>query len=250
MKKVLAVIPARYDSKRLPGKPLIEIAGKTIIQRVYERVSKSNEVQEVVVATDNELIEQHVQGFSGKVVMTAKSHRNGTERCAEVARKMPNDFDIVLNIQGDEPLIEPTQIDLLVQLFKEDESTEIGTLVKKVEKLENLLVNTEVKVIFNQKQEAIYFSRSPIPFLRNFPQEEWLKNHKFYKHVGIYGFRNDVLQKVIQLPVSALEKAESLEQLRWITAHKIRVGITEIDTFSIDVPEDIERLKKYFENLG
>ena len=240
--KVLAVIPARYASTRFPGKPLVDIKGKTMIQRVYEQVTQANWVTKVVVATDDERIFQHVKSFGGEVKMTAENHQSGTDRCAEVSLQF-TDYEIVVNVQGDEPFLAPADIDQVIQPFLEQENLNITTLGTPIKDPANLFDVNVVKVVKAANQQALYFSRQAIPYLRNVPKENWLQQRSFYKHLGIYGFRRETLLALTQLPVSALEKAESLEQLRWLeNGHAIHVGITENDSTGIDTPEDLENL--------
>ncbi len=241
--KILGIIPARYASTRFPGKPLVDIAGKSMIQRVYEQSAKCPHLADVLVATDDERIFNHVTGFGGKAVMTSSNHASGTDRCAEVALQYPN-HEIVINIQGDEPYIDPEQISKLAFCFS-DANTQIATLVKKISGTDELFNTNSPKVILNKFSEAIYFSRSPLPHIRGQEQGSWLSYFTYFKHIGIYGYRNDVLQQITKLPVSSLEKAESLEQLRWIeNGYKIKVAETELETFAIDTPEDLEKLNR------
>lgn len=239
--KILGIIPARFASSRFPGKPLIDLAGKTMIQRVYEQAKKATSLTEVVVATDDHRIFDSVEAFGGKAIFTSDQHQSGTDRCAEVAQKMKG-FDAVINIQGDEPLINPAQIDLLAACFN-DEETELATLVKIIKTEEELFNINTPKVILNKSLEAIYFSRQTIPHLKNIETKDYLQSHIFYKHIGIYGYKCDVLQQIAQLPIGNLEKAESLEQLRWLEyGYKIKVAITEHETLAIDSPDDIEKV--------
>ncbi len=247
--KFVAIIPARYASTRFPGKPLANMNGKPMIQRVYEQVRKS--IPDVYVATDDERINNAVKKFNGNAIMTSPLHRSGTDRCKEAYEKIGKTFDVIINIQGDEPFLLPEQIDLLKVCFAEKD-VEIATLVKPFEKKDGLdaLKNPSTpKVVLSDQSEAIYFSRSVIPFLRDLPQEDWLKHHIFYKHIGIYGYRADVLNEITQLSAGILEKAESLEQLRWIeNGYKIKVGITTHETIGIDTPEDLENAIRYMQN--
>ncbi len=244
---ILGIIPARYASTRFPGKPLIDINGKTMIQRVYEQAKLSDRLSEVVVATDDERILNHVISFGGKAMLTSDKHQSGTDRCAEVAEAFP-EFDIFINIQGDEPFIDPKQIDLLCSCFEND-TTELATLVKEIQTEEELNNHNSPKVILNKDSEAIYFSRAVIPFLRNTDPSDWINAHTFYKHIGIYGYRKGVLKAITQLEVSNLEKAEALEQLRWIeNGYKIKVAITNIETQAIDTPEDLDKILSDFQN--
>lgn len=246
--KFIAIIPARYASTRFPGKPLANMDGKPMIQRVYEQVSKS--VSDVYVATDDERILKAVESFGGKAVMTSVDHRSGTDRCNEAYHTIGQPFDVVLNIQGDEPFIYPEQIDLLKACFTDD-FVEIATLVKPFEQKGGLVAlqnPSTPKVVLSRKMEAIYFSRSIIPFLRDVEKEDWPKEHVFYKHIGIYGYRTDVLQEITQLLPGVLEQVESLEQLRWIeNGYKIKVGVTSHETIGIDTPEDLENAIGYLQ---
>jgi len=231
--KVVGIIPARYASSRFPGKPLVDIGGKTMIQRVYEQALKAN-LQDVIVATDDVRIEDAVKQFGGKVVMTSSAHSNGTERIAEVATNL--DADVIINIQGDEPFIKPEQINLLVACFA-DNAVQIATLAKLQDNAEYFAKSSIVKVVFDHHFNALYFSRSAIPFYRN------ESSHVFHKHIGIYAFKKDVLLQVVQLKESSLEAAEMLEQLRWLEqGYKIKVALTELESISIDVPEDLQRI--------
>src|SRR3569833_1939966 len=211
--KTLGIIPARYASTRFPGKQLVDIAGKSMIQRVYEQAKKCALLTDVVVATDDGRIYNHVLGFGGKAVMTSSTHQSGTDRCAEVAGKHP-DFPIIVNIQGDEPYIDPEQINKLISCFNAPD-TQIATLVKKVQNNEELFTPNSPKVILNKHSEAIYFSRSPLPHIRGKEETDWLNHFTFYKHIGIYGYRADILHQVTKLPVSSLEKAVCLVLLCW-----------------------------------
>jgi 3-deoxy-manno-octulosonate cytidylyltransferase (CMP-KDO synthetase) len=241
--QILGIIPARYASTRFPGKPLVDIAGKSMIRRVYEQAKKCSQLSEVIVATDNDRIFEHVQGFGGKAVMTSSRHQSGTDRCAEVAKKHP-EYNVIINIQGDEPYIDPEQISKLIHCF-EDESTQIATLIKKVSNEQELHNTNSPKVIINKNSEAIYFSRSPLPHIRGQEPQSWLQHFTYFKHIGIYGYRADILKNITKLPVSPLEKAESLEQLRWVeNCYKIKVAETEIETIAIDTPDDLKKLSE------
>ncbi|MEO5910072.1 MAG: 3-deoxy-manno-octulosonate cytidylyltransferase [Pelobium sp.] len=245
--KILGIIPARYQSSRFPGKPLIDLAGKTMIQRVYEQAKKASALSDVVVATDDERIFKSVKAFKGNVIMTSDKHQSGTDRCEEVSKKMIG-FDAIINIQGDEPLIDPKQINLLASCFN-DISTELATLIKKIETPEELFNYNTPKVIINKNSEAIYFSRQLIPYLRNVEAEDFLKKHTFYKHIGIYGYRTTTLGIISKLPISTLEKSEMLEQLRWIeNGYKIKVAITKKESLAIDMPEDVQRVMDLLKN--
>lgn len=242
----IGVIPARYASSRFPGKPLADIHGKAMIQHVYEQASKALDM--VFVATDDVRIQKAVREFGGRVVLTSPDHQSGTDRCAEAvlyAEKVSNMvFDVVLNVQGDEPFIEPSQIELVKSCF-DDQVTQIATLVKEIHTQEDMFNPNRPKVVLNNRNEAIYFSRTPIPYVKAEKTSNWVQTHRFYMHIGLYGFRKDILLKITRLPQSSLELAESLEQLRWIeNGYKITVRKTEYESFGIDTPEDLERLLK------
>ncbi len=240
--EVLGIIPARFASTRFPGKPLTNINGKTMIQRVYEQAKKSS-LTEVVVATDDARILEHVQGFGGKAVMTGEHHQSGTDRCFEAYQLHNVPFEYIINIQGDEPFIRPEQIDLVASCFRNPQ-TQLATLVKKITTAEELFNVNAPKVVINQAKEALYFSRQPIPYCRNVPNDIWHKQHTYYKHIGIYGYRADILEQITQLPPSALELAESLEQLRWLeNGFRIATALTEFETIGIDSPEDLEKVQ-------
>ncbi|MFL5728910.1 MAG: 3-deoxy-manno-octulosonate cytidylyltransferase [Cytophagaceae bacterium] len=236
--KILGIIPARYASTRFPAKALADIHGKSMIRRVYEQACKASSLSRVIVATDHEEILNHVKSF-GEAVMTNPEHQSGTDRCQEVLQQMKEPFDYVINIQGDEPFIMPEQIDLLASCLN-SAGVELATLVKKISDQETLFNPNTPKVIFNKDHEAIYFSRQTIPHLRGIHQKDWLTHHTFYKHIGIYAYRSDILAKITKLPVSSLEKSEALDQLRWIeNGYRIKVAITEFETIGIDTPEDL-----------
>lgn len=240
--RFIAIIPARYASTRFPGKPLADMAGKPMIQRVYEQVKKA--LNEVWVATDDIRIFETVEAFGGKAVMTSSDHRSGTDRIQEAYSKIGGGFDVIINVQGDEPFIQPEQIEALKNCFDSKE-VELATLVKPFKKEDgfDVLFNpNSPKVVINKKNEAIYFSRSIVPYIRDAHHTEWLDKHTFYKHIGMYAYRSDVLSEITKLPQSSLEKAESLEQLRWIeNGYRIRVGYTTLETIGIDTPEDMEK---------
>lgn len=241
--KILGIIPARYGSTRFPGKPLVSINGISMIQRVYEQALKSKRLSRVIIATDDERIRKHAEEFNGVVVMTSPRHLSGTDRCAEVIRKSTDSWDAVINIQGDEPYIHPEQIDLLCSCF-ELTDVRLATLVKKINSPEELFNHNNVKVVLNKRKEAIYFSRSPIPYNRNFPEQEWLRHSIYYKHIGIYGYQTDTLGEVAALEKTNLEITESLEQLRWIeNGYTIHAAVTDFESISIDTPEDLEKVK-------
>lgn len=241
MDPILGIIPARYASSRFPGKPLTSILGKTMIQRVYEQASKSALLTDVYVATDDERIYTHVESFGGKVVYTKDDHPSGTDRCFEAFQKIEDDFDYVINIQGDEPFIDPSQIDLLCEVCTG--TTELATLIIPVDSHQVLFDTGEVKVTLNTNMEALYFSRMVIPFIKGKPETEWHKHHTYYRHVGMYAYRRDILEQVTKLAPSILELAESLEQLRWLeNGFKVQCAITNFDSHCIDSPEDIEKV--------
>lgn len=243
--KFIGIIPARYSSSRFPGKPLADMAGKPMIQRVYEQVKLA--LDEVWVATDDTRILEAVEAFRGNAVMTSASHKSGTDRCKEAYQKINKDFDVIINIQGDEPFIQPEQINAIKDCF-DTPNIELATLVKPFKKedgFEALFNNNSPKVVINNNNEAIYFSRSIIPYIRDVHHTEWLDKHTFYKHIGMYAYRVDILNKITELPQSSLELAESLEQLRWIeNGYKIKVGYTNVETIGIDTPYDMEKALK------
>ncbi|MBR6989358.1 MAG: 3-deoxy-manno-octulosonate cytidylyltransferase [Bacteroidaceae bacterium] len=244
--KFLGIIPARYASTRFPAKPLANLGGKMVIQRVYEQVTSV--LNDAIVATDDVRIADAVNAFGGKVVMTSTSHKSGTDRCFEAYTKTPGDFDVIINIQGDEPFIQPVQLQAIMDCFK-DPQTQIATLVKPFipsdgyDALEN--VNSP-KVVVNKNMQALYFSRSIIPYFRNKDRKDWLSGHTYYKHIGLYAYRAEVLREITSLPQSPLEITESLEQLRWLeNGYVIKVGISEVETIGIDTPEDLEKAEAF-----
>ncbi|MGN6476100.1 MAG: 3-deoxy-manno-octulosonate cytidylyltransferase [Flavipsychrobacter sp.] len=246
---IVGIIPARYASTRFPGKPLTDIRGKSMIQRVYEQASKSSSLDKVVVATDDERIKEHVLAFGGNVVITAEDHPSGTDRCWDALQQIEGKYDYVINIQGDEPFIDPSQIDTLAAVLI-DGITELATLIIPVDNHEVLFDMGEVKVVLNDNMEGMYFSRMVIPYIKGVPQENWHQHHDYYRHVGMYAYRTDVLEKLTALPVSTLEKAESLEQLRWLQkGFKIKCAITQFDSHCIDTPEDVEKVLRLM-NIG
>lgn len=241
--KYIAIIPARYASTRFPGKPLAVLGGKTVIQRVYEQVC--NILDSAYVATDDDRIFQAVESFGGKAVMTRADHKSGTDRIEEAAEKIGTDADVIINIQGDEPFIQPSQIDTLIRLFDAPE-TQIGTLGKPFESIEAIQNPNSPKIVTDNRGFALYFSRSVIPYIRGVGHSEWFGQYPFLKHLGIYAYRRKVLAEVTKLPQSSLEKAESLEQLRWLqNGYRIRVGLTDVETVGIDTPEDLLRAEKF-----
>ena len=244
--KPLVIIPARYASTRFPAKPLALLGGMPIIEHVYRQASKA--VKDVVVATDDERIKSVVEGFGGRAVMTSTEHQSGTDRCYEALQNVGEQYDIVINVQGDEPFIQPEQITALIECFS-DAATDIATMVKPfaeedgIEALEN---PNSPKVVVSRSMKAIYFSRSVIPYMRGVEREEWLKHHTYYKHLGIYAFRSKVLAEITALPQSSLELSEKLEQLRWLeNGYVIGVATTNIETIGIDTPEDLARAEAF-----
>jgi len=241
----IGIIPARFQSTRFPGKPLALLGGKPIIHWVYENAKKA--LGEVYVATDDERIYQAVVAFGGKAVYTSANHESGTDRCAEAAQKLAErlKFDVVINIQGDEPFIRPEQIESLKACFDSPE-TEIATLIKPITNAAEITNINRPKVVINKNQEAMYFSRSPIPFVRDGLPEEWLTRNTFYSHIGMYAYRFDILLELTKLPLGVLEKAESLEQLRWLeNGYRIRTTQTQFENIGIDTPEDLEEARKF-----
>jgi 3-deoxy-manno-octulosonate cytidylyltransferase (CMP-KDO synthetase) len=245
--KFMAIIPARYASTRFPGKPLAILGGKTVIQRVYEQVSSV--LDEVYVATDDEHIFQAVEGFGGRAVMTRADHKSGTDRIEEAAEKIGSAADVIINVQGDEPFIQPSQIETLMHLFDAPE-TQIGTLGKPFESLEAVDNPNSPKIVTDTRGFALYFSRSVIPFIRGVDRQDWFGRYPFLKHLGIYAYRREVLRQVTALPQSSLEQAESLEQLRWLqNGYRIRVGLTDVETVGIDTPEDLSRAEAFLKTF-
>lgn len=243
--KFIAIIPARYASTRFPGKPLADMGGKPMIRRVYEQVQGC--VDRVFVATDDERIFAAVKAFGGEVVMTSTEHRSGTDRCYEAYTKVNQGEEVIINIQGDEPFIDVKQIEAIKECFN-DINTDIATLVKPyktTDTIESLINPNTPKVVKSSDNYAMYFSRSVIPYVRGFEKSEWLTKTQYYKHIGMYAYRANILEEITKLPQSTLEIAESLEQLRWLqNGYKIKVGETTIETIGIDTPDDlIEALK-------
>lgn len=247
--KFIGIIPARYASTRFPAKPLAMLGGKPVIERVYEQVA--GVLDDAYVATDDERIEAAVKDFGGKVVMTSIHHKSGTDRCYEAYTKIGQGYDVVVNIQGDEPFIQPQQL-LEVKRCFDDASTQIATLVKPFspnDGLQTLENPNSPKVVVDGSMHALYFSRSVIPYLRNVPHEEWLSHHTYYKHIGLYAYRAEVLAQITSLPQSPLELAESLEQLRWLeNGFTIKVGISEIETIGIDTPADLVKAEEFLKS--
>lgn len=242
---IVGLIPARYASTRFPGKPLADIGGKPMIERVYERVSRV--LRHVAVATDDARIAAAVEGFGGRVAMTSASHRSGTDRCAEAASKVEaedgRNYQAVINIQGDEPFIDPAQVELLAGAF-DDPSVEIATLVKHAASSEELFNPNRPKVVLGVNGDALYFSRNPIPYLRGVAEHDWAETHKYWNHIGLYAYRTATLHELTKLAPGDLEQSESLEQLRWLeNGYRIRALETTMESHGIDTPEDLERLE-------
>lgn len=241
--KFTAVIPARYASTRFPGKPLAILGGKTVIQRVYEQAASV--LSEVYVATDDERILSAVEAFGGRAVMTRADHQSGTDRIEEAVEKTGTQADVIINVQGDEPFIQPSQIKTLMALF-DDPQTQIGTLGKRFDSMDAVNNPNSPKIVTDHRGFALYFSRSVIPFIRGVESDEWLSHYPFLKHLGVYAYRREVLAEVTRLPQGQLEKAESLEQLRWLeNGYRIRVGLTDVETVGIDTPADLERAEQF-----
>lgn len=241
-----AIIPARYASTRFPGKPLALLGNKPVIQHVYEQTSSV--LSEVWVATDDDRIREAVEKFGGRVVMTRADHKSGTDRIEEAAEKTGTQADVVINIQGDEPFVQPSQIKTLMQLF-DNADTQIGTLGKHFENIEAVNNPNSPKIVTDKQGFALYFSRSVIPYIRGAQDNEWLSHFPFLKHLGLYAYRREVLHEITQLPQSSLEIAESLEQLRWLeNGYRIRVGLTDVETVGIDTPEDLQRAEEFLKN--
>ena len=244
--KFIGLIPARYASTRFPGKPLALLNGKPVIQHVYEQAAKV--LDAVYVATDDERIYNKVLAFGGKAVMTSTEHHSGTDRIEEALEKVGGDFDVVVNIQGDEPFIAQSQIETLCQCFV-DKATQIATLGKPFECIEAAENPNSPKIVVDNRGYALYFSRSIIPFVRGTEQQDWLSKYPFLKHLGIYAYRTNVLKEITKLPQSSLELAESLEQLRWLqNGYRIKVGLTDVETVGIDMPDDLQRAEEFIRN--
>lgn len=241
--KFIAIIPARYASTRFPGKPLAMLGGKPVIQRVYEQAISV--LGEAYVATDDERIFKTVTDFGGKAVMTRTDHKSGTDRIEEAVEKLATDADVIINIQGDEPFVQASQLQALMQLF-DDPETQIGTLGKPFENLEAVDNPNSPKIVCDRRGFALYFSRSVIPHVRGKERAEWIQHFPYLKHLGLYAYRREVLREVTQLPQTPLELAESLEQLRWLeNGYRIRVGLTDVETVGIDTPADLERAEEF-----
>jgi 3-deoxy-manno-octulosonate cytidylyltransferase (CMP-KDO synthetase) len=244
--RTLGIIPARYGSSRFPGKPLIDLNGKTMIQRVTEGASKAQLLSSVIVATDDERIFNHVRSFGGQVQMTASHHPSGTDRCAEVAASLSEKYDVIINIQGDEPLVDARQLDQLLTAF-DDPSVQIATLASRSITMDDLMNPNRIKVVVDKNNNALYFSRSAIPNFANC-KEAPLSAYPFLRHIGLYAYRSEVLQAIHQLAPTALEQIESLEQLRWLyNGYAIKVVETTIETPNIDTPEDVAAVLRQLE---
>ena len=245
--RVVGIIPARYASTRFPGKPLALIKGKTMIRRVCEQAWKSR-VDAVVVATDDVRIADEVMSFGGQYVLTDPNHRSGTDRCREALDLLDNQYDAVVNIQGDEPFIDPNQINQVIDLISQKD-TQLASLAKRIEDEDELFSPNTVKVVMDKAGNALYFSRNPIPFMRNLDHNEWLTKGCFYKHIGIYAYKAETLRQIAEMQPTTLELSESLEQLRWLeNGLTIRMGITEAENVSIDMPSDIAKAEQFSEN--
>ena len=239
----IAIIPARYASTRFPGKPLALLGGKTVIERVYRQVSEV--VEDVFVATDDGRIFREVERFGGRAVMTSPNHRSGTDRIQEAVETIGTQADVVINVQGDEPFIQASQIEELCRQFS-DPTTQIATLGKPFASMEAVENENSPKIVLDNNGFALYFSRSVIPFVRGIDRSRWLENFPFLKHIGLYAYRREVLREITQLPPSSLEQAESLEQLRWLqNGYRIRVGLTDVETIGIDTPDDRTRAEEF-----
>ncbi len=246
--KFIGVIPARYASTRFPGKPLAMLGGKYVIQRVYDVVAST--LGEAYVATDDMRIYDAVVGFGGKAVMTRTNHKSGTDRVEEAVETIGTNCDVVVNIQGDEPFIHPSQIRAVCQCF-DDPATQIATLGKPFTDMDSVENPNSPKIVVDNNNNAMYFSRSVIPFVRSVERNAWIGEYPFLKHLGIYAYKKEVLAEITRLPQSSLEKAESLEQLRWLqNGYIIKVGKTDLETIGIDTPEDLIRAEKVLEQLS
>ena len=245
--KFIGIIPARYSSSRFPGKPLAILGGKAVIEHVYRQVSSV--MEDVFVATDDQRIYDAVEAFGGKAIMTRSDHQSGTDRICEALDKVGGDFDVVINIQGDEPFIQRSQLETVMHCF-DDPRTQIATLGKPFESMEAVENPNSPKIVLDNDGYALYFSRSVIPFVRGKECAEWLSHFPFLKHIGLYAYRTEVLREVSRLPQSPLELAESLEQLRWLqNGYKIKVGLTDVETIGIDTPEDLQRAEEKLSSL-
>ena len=245
--KVIGIIPSRYASTRFPSKPLAMIKGKTMIQRVWEQAWKSK-LDAVVVATDDMRIADEVLKFGGQYVLTDPNHRSGTDRCREALYMVEGQYDALVNIQGDEPFIDPAQINQVIELIGRDD-TQLASLAKRIEDEDELFSPNVVKVVMDKQGNALYFSRNPIPFMRNLDHDKWLQNGEFYKHIGLYAYKTETLCQIAEMQSTKLEMAESLEQLRWLeNGLRIRMGVTQLESLSIDTQEDYEKAMQFAQN--
>jgi 3-deoxy-manno-octulosonate cytidylyltransferase (CMP-KDO synthetase) len=245
------IIPARYASSRFPGKPLAMIGDRSMIQRVYEQALESLEF--VFVATDDERIKNAVEKFGGKAIITSVDHSSGTDRCSEAISKIEAEtdlrIDVVINIQGDEPFIKPEQINMIISCF-DDKDVDIATLICKDVTTDDLSNPNQIKTVISLNGDALYFSRSAVPYLRDFEMNEWINEHVFYKHLGLYGYKKDTLRKLTLLKRSSLEIAESLEQNRWLeNGYKIRTAVSDWDSYGIDSPDDLVKINELFKDI-
>jgi len=246
--KFTAIIPARYASTRFPGKPLAMLGGKSVIQRVYEQVKSV--LSDAWVATDDDRIFSAVEAFGGRAIMTRTDHKSGTDRIEEAAEKIGTTADVIINVQGDEPFIQRSQLETIIHLF-DDAATQIGTIGKPFETIEQVENPNSPKIVCDLNGYALYFSRSAIPFIRDKERSEWLATFPFLKHLGLYAYRRDVLSQITKLPQSPLELAESLEQLRWLqNGYRIKVGLTDVETVGIDTPEDLQRAEAQLRRIS
>jgi len=248
---VLGIIPARFDSTRFPGKPLVDIFGKTMIRRVYE--SSCEVIENVIIATDSDKIAEEVESFKGEYILTSKDHKSGTDRCAEAVLKYEQfsgkKFDVIINIQGDEPFIDKEHLRKAIKCF-DNKDVDIATLIKEIDNNDDIFNPDTVKVLKNIENFAVCFSRSPIPYLRGIDKDKWYTKHKFYKHIGLYAYKKNVLQTITKLGQSSLEIAESLEQNRWVeNGYKIYTEETTIESLSVDTKEDLENILKIYSNF-
>lgn len=246
--KAIGIIPARYESTRFPGKPLAMIGDKSMIRRVYERVRLSG-IRDVVIATDDKRIYKHAEEFGATAILTSKKHTTGTERCVEALKKIGKNFDIVINIQGDEPFVDPSHLKLLIASFK-NRLVQISTLAENVNNVQELFNPNNVKIVADHRNFALYFSRSVIPFVRDYPQENWLEQYNFLRHIGVYAFRTEVLKKIVKLKPSPAEISESLEQLRWLYyGYNIKINLVKYFGISVDTPEDLKKANELLNSI-
>ena len=246
--KVLGIIPARFNSSRFPGKPLATIGGKPMIIHVLERASLCKEISRLIVATDNPIIMDTVIKHGYEAMLTAESHPSGTDRCAEILSKIEDEPDICINIQGDEPFLDPDQLSALISCFKNSDC-QISTLKHRINNQEELFSPDAVKVITDKNGKALYFSRSPLPYLRDQNEESWLSKQDYYRHIGLYGFKAEILKKVSKIEESSLEKAEKLEQLRWMeNGFSVFVATSDKPNIAVDTPHDLKKAENYYKS--